>query len=113
MPITLTEKAATEIKRVISEQQSQGQLPDKIFLRIRIVGGGCSGLQNRLDLDVDVHPQRDETYELHGVPVVVDKRSILYVNNITVDYREDNHRRGFSIHNPLARTMCGCGSSHG
>jgi iron-sulfur cluster assembly accessory protein len=111
MSITLTEKAAGEVKRIISEQQQGEGAPDKIYLRLRVVGGGCSGFQNKLDLDPVVNAKLDEVTEMHGVPVVVDKRSMMYLSEVTVDFHDDLNRRGFSIVNPSAKSTCGCGSS--
>jgi len=107
MPITVTEKAASEVKRIIDEQQFK----DKVYLRMRVVGGGCSGFQHKLDLDLTVNPKLDEVYEFHGIPVVVDKRSLMYLDNAQVDFHDDLNRRGFSISNPNAKSTCGCGSS--
>ncbi len=111
MPITITEKAASEVKKIIADQQQQGETPERIYLRLRVVGGGCSGFQHKLDLDPQINPKLDDVFEFHGVPVVVDKRSAMYLNNVTVDYHDDLNRRGFSITNPNAKTTCGCGSS--
>ena len=111
MPITVTEKAAGEVKRIIQEQQEQGSMPEKIYLRLRVVGGGCSGFQHKLDLDPTVNDKLDEVFEFHGVPVAVDKRSLMYLENATVDFHDDLNRRGFSITNPNAKSHCGCGSS--
>src|SRR5437588_13095639 len=111
MPITVTEKAAGEVKRIISEQQETGSFPEKVYLRRRVVGGGCSGFQHKLDLDPQVSEKLDEVFEFHGVPVVVDKRSLMYLGEATVDYHDDLNRRGFSISNPTDKSTCGCGSS--
>lgn len=112
MPITLTEKAAGEVKRIITEQSQEGNMPDKqIYLRLRVVGGGCSGFQHRLDLDPEINDKLDEIFEMHGVPVAVDKRSLMYLSEATVDFHDDLNRRGFSINNPSAKSTCGCGSS--
>ncbi len=111
MPITVTEKAASEVKRIIQDGQAAGQMPEKIYLRLRVVGGGCSGFQHKLDLDPTVSEKLDEVFEFHGVPVVVDKRSLLYLDNAQVDFHDDLNRRGFSITNPNAKSTCGCGSS--
>ena len=111
MAITVTEKAASEVKRIIGEQQTSGSFPEKVYLRLRVVGGGCSGFQHKLDLDPAVNEKLDETFELHGVPVVVDKRSLMYLDGVTVDFHDDLNRRGFSISNPQAKSHCGCGSS--
>ena len=112
MSVSMTEKAASEVKRIITEQQKTPNAPEKIYLRMRVVGGGCSGFQNKLDLDPEFNPKLDELYEFHGVPVVVDKRSLMYLTDVTVDYHEDLNRRGFSILNPAAKGTCGCGSSY-
>jgi|SRR5579883_3165807 len=111
-PLVVTEKAASEVKRIIAEQQASGQMQEKIYLRVRVVGGGCSGFQNKLDLDPQVNPKLDEVFEFHGVPVVVDKRSLMYLGGATVDFHDDLNRRGFSISNPNAKSTCGCGSSY-
>jgi iron-sulfur cluster assembly protein len=86
-------------------------MPEKIYLRLRVVGGGCSGYQNKLDLDPQVNEKTDEVMEFHGVPVVIDKRSLLYLEGAVVDFHDDLNRRGFSITNPSAKSTCGCGSS--
>jgi iron-sulfur cluster assembly protein len=111
MAITLTEKAATEVKRIIGEQQQNGGASEKIYLRMRVVGGGCSGFQHKLDLDPAVNEKLDDVFEYHGVPLVVDKRSLMYLGDVTVDFHDDLNRRGFSISNPNAKSTCGCGSS--
>jgi iron-sulfur cluster assembly protein len=106
-PIQLTERAAAEVKRIVAEQN----LPEKLYLRLRVVGGGCSGFQHKLDLDPTVNEKLDETFLLHGVDVVIDKRSLLYLDGVAVDFHDDLNKRGFSIENPHAKTKCGCGSS--
>ena len=111
MPISVTEKAAGEVKRILAEQAQQGELPEKVYLRMRVVGGGCSGFQHKLDLDPVMNDKLDEVFEFHGVPVVVDKRSLMYLDNAVVDFHDDLNKRGFSISNPSAKSTCGCGSS--
>ncbi|MBV9123617.1 MAG: iron-sulfur cluster assembly accessory protein [Planctomycetes bacterium] len=111
MAITLTEKAASEVKRIIDEQRQGSDLPEKIYLRMRVVGGGCSGFQHKLDLDPQINDKLDNVFEVHGVPVVVDKRSLMYLSDVVVDFHDDLNRRGFSISNPNAKSTCGCGSS--
>lgn len=106
-PIELTEKAAAEVKRIVAEQNSA----EKLYLRVRVVGGGCSGFQHKLDLDPTFSEKLDEVYQLHGVDIVVDKRSALYLGGVTVDFHDDLNKRGFSVSNPNAKTTCGCGSS--
>jgi len=108
--LIVTEKAAGEVRRIVAEQQGAG-VAEKLYLRMRVVGGGCSGFQHKLDLDPIVNPKLDEVFEIHGVDVVVDKRSLLYLNGVTVDFHDDLNKRGFSISNPTAKSTCGCGSS--
>lgn len=108
--IILTEKAAAEVKRISADQAEAGST-DKLYLRIRVVGGGCSGFQHKLDLDPQVNEKLDEVFQLHDVDVVVDKRSLLYLDGVTVDFHNDLNKRGFSISNPSAKSTCGCGSS--
>jgi iron-sulfur cluster assembly protein len=112
MSIVVTERAAAEVKRIIAEQQGTPDFPAKVYLRLRVVGGGCSGFQNKLDLDPQVNEGADEVFEFHGVPVVVDKRSLMYVAGAVVDFHDDLNHRGFSINNPAAKSTCGCGSSY-
>ena len=112
MAIELTEKAAGKVKEIISEGQSNGSLPaEKMYLRLRVVGGGCSGFQHKLDLDPEVNAKLDAIFEMQGVPVVIDKRSLLDLDGVTVDFHDDLNKRGFSISNPQAKGTCGCGSS--
>jgi iron-sulfur cluster assembly protein len=108
--IIVTPKAADEVRRIVAEQQATGT-SEKMYLRMRVVGGGCSGFQHKLDLDTVVNPKLDEVFSAHGVEIVVDKRSLLYLNGVTVDYHNDLNRRGFSVSNPQAKSTCGCGSS--
>jgi len=110
-PVVLTEKAAAKVKQIIAEEQSKGSAPEKIYLRVRVVGGGCSGFQHKLDLDPALNPKLDDVFELHGVSIVVDKRSAMHLNGWQVDYHYELHRPGFSVSNPNAKTTCGCGSS--
>jgi len=108
--INLTEKAAAEVKRISADQAEAGST-DKLYLRVRVVGGGCSGFQHKLDLDPQVNPKLDDVFQLHDVDVVVDKRSLLYLDGVTIDFHNDLNKRGFSISNPSAKSTCGCGSS--
>jgi iron-sulfur cluster assembly protein len=117
-PINVTEKAAAAVRRFMADQMqalsqqatSDKPAPEKLYLRLRIIGGGCSGFQNKLELDDNVS-DRDEVFEFHGVPVAVDRRSLMYLQGATVDYYDDLTRSGFSISNPNAKSHCGCGSS--
>lgn len=106
MSITVTDSAAKEIKRIIEEEKPT----DKLYLRIRVVGGGCSGYTNKIELDEQVS-EKDQTFELNGIDVVVDSRSMLYLDGSTVDFVEEINDRGFAVRNPNAKSTCGCQSS--
>jgi iron-sulfur cluster assembly accessory protein len=111
-PITVTQKAAEQVKKFIAQQQAAGQMPEKVYLRVRVLGGGCSGLQDKLDLDANYNEKLDELYDFYGTPVVVDKRSLMYLQGAVIDFHDELHRSGFSIHNPNRKSQCGCGSSY-
>ncbi|MCS6866586.1 MAG: iron-sulfur cluster assembly accessory protein [Gemmataceae bacterium] len=113
-PITVTEKAAAEVRRHIATMIEHKEIePDaKLYLRVRVQGGGCSGFQNKLDLDPKYDEKTDHKFEFHGIEVVVDKRSMLYLQGAVVDFHDDLNKRGFTITNPNAKSTCGCGSSY-
>jgi iron-sulfur cluster assembly protein len=113
-PVSVTEKAASEVKRHIADMQASGQIEpgSKLYLRVRVQGGGCSGFQNKLDLDAKYDEKTDHKLEFHGIEVVVDKRSMLYLSGAVVDFHDDLNKRGFTISNPNAKSTCGCGSSY-
>ena len=107
MAITLTERAAAEVKRVKDEQK----LDTEQFLRIGIAAGGCSGFNYSLHFDSEFDEKADSKYDCHGVDVVVDKKSALYLDGTTVDFLDDIGQRGFAFNNPNVMKTCGCGSS--
>jgi iron-sulfur cluster insertion protein len=111
IPITVTERAAGEVKRIIADQQASGAA-EKLYLRISVRGGGCSGFQNKLDLDTTFNEKTDLISDQHGISLVVDKKSLLYLSEATIDFHEDLNARGFKITNPSAKGTCGCGSSY-
>src|SRR5271155_548495 len=113
-PLTVTEKAASEVKRHIADMQASSQIEpgSKLYLRVRVQGGGCSGFQNKLDLDAKYDEKTDHKLEFHGIEVVVDKRSMLYLSGAVVDFHDDLNKRGFTITNPQRKSTCGCGSSY-
>lgn len=111
MSITLTEKAANEIKRILSEQKKLEPEKD-IYIRVGIKGGGCSGFTYTLDL-TDRIDEFDKIFESHGVKIVCDMKSYLYLNGTTIDFNDDLLNRGFVFRNPNAKQTCSCGASFG
>ena len=107
MAINLTETAAKEISTIIEQQELDAE---KIRLRVGVKGGGCSGFSYLLDL-TEQHRDNDELFEAHGVRIVCDPKSYLYLNGTTIDFKDEVMGRGFVFNNPNASTTCGCGSS--
>ena len=107
MGINLTERAASEVKKVLADQKQEGEA----MLRVRVVGGGCSGFSYDLRFDNSFDEKLDSKYQYHDVTVVVDKKSALYLDGTTVDFYEGLEKRGFTFDNPNAVKTCGCGSS--
>jgi iron-sulfur cluster assembly protein len=107
MSVILTEKAAKEVMRIIEDQK----LEEGTLLRVGVAGGGCSGFSYSLGFDKSFDEKADAKYEFHGIPVVVDKKSALYLDGTTVDFYDGLERRGFTFDNPNAVKTCGCGSS--
>ena len=107
MGINLTERAAKEVKKVLEEQNQSNET----MLRVRVVGGGCSGFSYDLKFDDQFDEKMDSKFQHHDVTVVVDKKSALYLDGTTVDYYEGLEKRGFTFDNPNAVKTCGCGSS--
>ena len=80
------------------------------FLRVSVVGGGCSGLSYKLDFDSTPQPH-DQVFENDGVKVVTDLKSFLYLVNTTLDFTDGLNGKGFHFNNPNASRSCGCGES--
>lgn len=113
-PITVTPKAAEEVRRAMADVQSSGSVESgsPLYLRVRVQGGGCSGFQNKLDLDPKYDAKMDHLFDFHGIQVVIDKRSLLYLDGAVIDFHDDLNKRGFTVNNPSAKSTCGCGSSY-
>lgn len=114
MGITLTEGAAREVKTIIKQQEEaagkNGDAPAKMFLRVGVKGGGCSGFSYSLDI-TESKTEDDETWGHHGIDVICDPKSLVYLEGTTVDFKDEVMGRGFVFSNPNATSSCGCGSS--
>ncbi|MBI4483671.1 MAG: iron-sulfur cluster assembly accessory protein [Acidobacteria bacterium] len=102
--ITVSEKALTKLKDVIKAQGKE------VGLRVRVLGGGCSGLQYQMQFDENPAPG-DKVYEFDGVKVFVDLKSGLYLAGSQLDYEDGLMGKGFRFMNPNAKGTCGCGES--
>ena len=108
MAIMLSESAANEIKKIIQEQN----LPaEQTRLRVGVKGGGCSGFSYLLDLTEEPKGDSDEEMDSHGVKILVDNKSYLYLNGVEIDFKDEVMGRGFVFKNPNATSTCGCGHS--
>jgi iron-sulfur cluster assembly protein len=106
MPITLTSRAASELKDLIAAQENPCAA-----LRVWVAGGGCSGLSYGMALDESEPEQGDNVFEDSGVRIYVDPMSLGYMDGSVVDFVDDDLGGGFKIENPNAVGSCGCGSS--
>jgi iron-sulfur cluster assembly protein len=104
--IEITERAAKEIRRILSEQN----LGAATALRVGVKGGGCSGFSYTLGFDDQV-AEVDQVSELDGIRVVCDPKSFLYLNGTQIDFEDNLMGRGFKFGNPNAAKSCGCGES--
>ena len=103
--LKVSESASTKVKSLL---QRQGR-PEGV-LRVAVIGGGCSGLQYKLDLQ-DEPANRDILVESGGVRVVVDPKTALYVTGSQLDYADKLEDGGFKVNNPNAASTCSCGES--
>ena len=103
--IQLTETAAGKVKELLEEEGRSD-----IALRVAVQPGGCSGLRYAMYLD-DQLSDKDVADEQFGVRVVVDKMSVPYVGEATIDYVDTLEASGFTIDNPVAQSSCACGHS--
>ncbi|WP_442509813.1 HesB/IscA family protein [Novipirellula sp. SH528] len=107
MAVKLTERAAEEVKRY----RQENNFDEATALRIGVAGGGCSGFNYTLGFDDKYDEKADSKYDCHGVEVIVDKKSALYLDGTTVDWYSSLEKQGFTFENPNAVKSCGCGSS--
>lgn len=103
--IKVTQSAADKVSTLLNKQGR----PNGV-LRVAVVGGGCSGLQYKMDLQ-DAPANRDILVQSSGIRVVVDPKSALYVTGSELDYVDALQEGGFKVKNPNAATSCSCGES--
>lgn len=103
--IHVTPKAVAKIKEALAKQG-----PAAGGLRLGVVGGGCSGLSYLFRYDPEARPA-DYVFEFDGVKIFIDPKSMVYLNGLTLDYKESLIFSGFVFNNPNAQKTCGCGTS--
>ena len=106
--IYVSDKAKKKALQLMEEAGVAGD--SSYFLRVGVVGGGCSGLSYKLDFDNEIKPM-DQVFEDNGVKVVTDLKSFLYLVNTELDFSDGLNGKGFYFNNPNASRSCGCGES--
>jgi iron-sulfur cluster assembly protein len=104
MAITLTEAAASRIKAFL-EQRGKG-----VGLRLGVKTTGCSGMAYVIEYADDIE-EGDTVFEDHGVKVLVNPKSLVYLDGTELDYAREGLNEGFRFNNPNVKDMCGCGES--
>lgn len=106
--IYISDKAKQKVEQLMRD----AEIADKLdyFLRVSVVGGGCSGLSYKLDFDNEQKPM-DQVFEDKGVKIVTDLKSFLYLVNTELDFSDGLNGKGFYFNNPNASRSCGCGES--
>lgn len=102
--ITISDSAADRLNAILANQGT----PEH-GLRVKVIGGGCSGLQYKLEIDAP--GSADKVFEHKGARLVIDRRSFLYVNGSTLVYKDGLMDTGFQLENPNVTRTCGCGAS--
>lgn len=102
--IEISENAAKKIHDLLVQQQKEGY-----GLRVKVVGGGCSGLTYKMDIDAP--REGDRIFERDNVKVLVDRKSFLYLRGTELDYSDTLMDSGFKLRNPNVKRTCGCGNS--
>ena len=104
--ITVSERAA---KQVNSLMETEG-LNKEYFIRVSVVGGGCSGLSYKMDFDNESQ-EGDQEFESNGYKIVCDMKSFLYLCGTELDFTDGLNGKGFKFNNPNANRTCGCAES--
>jgi len=106
--IHVSDKAKVKVRQLMADA---GVADDpSYFLRVGVVGGGCSGLSYKMDLDNQPKPT-DQVFEDNGLKIVTDLKSFLYLVNTVLDFSDGLNGKGFFFNNPNASRTCGCGES--
>jgi iron-sulfur cluster assembly protein len=104
--VKISEKAADKIKVFAAKEG----VTENVGLRVAVKGGGCSGLTYDLQITGEELPS-DKVVEQHGVKVMVDKKSYIYLVGTELDFSDGLNGKGFVFQNPNAKKSCGCGTS--
>lgn len=106
--IYISDKARDKARNLMKEAGVDND--PSYFLRVSVVGGGCSGLSYKLDFDNEEKPM-DQVFEDNGLKIVTDLKSFLYLVNTRLEFSDGLNGKGFYFDNPNASRSCGCGES--
>ncbi|MFZ5977386.1 MAG: iron-sulfur cluster assembly accessory protein [Hydrotalea flava] len=106
--IHVSEKAREKVYELMKESGKADNA--SYFLRVGVVGGGCSGLSYKMDFDNEIKPG-DQIFEDNGLKIVTDIKSFLYLVNTVLEYSDGLNGKGFHFNNPNASRSCACGES--
>ncbi|NOZ38216.1 MAG: iron-sulfur cluster assembly protein IscA [Gammaproteobacteria bacterium] len=104
MGITMTDSAAERVQSFLASRGSG------VGLRLGVKTSGCSGMAYVLEF-VDEIDEQDQVFESHGVKIIVDPKSLLYIDGTELDYGKEGLNEGFKFNNPNVKDQCGCGES--
>jgi iron-sulfur cluster assembly protein len=108
--IHVTRAAIEKVRQAFAREGVSGSGFEEAGLRLGVLGGGCSGLSYQFKFDRKPRAT-DHIFTFDGVRVFVDPKSMLFLNGMTLDYKESLMQSGFAFDNPLAKRACGCGTS--
>ncbi|MBI1746900.1 MAG: iron-sulfur cluster assembly accessory protein [Acidobacteria bacterium] len=105
LTVSLTPAAIEKVREIMAQQPEPYE-----GLRVRVIGGGCSGFQYQLHFEKDANTG-DPSFDFSGVKVFIDERSLLYINGTEIDFVDGLQGSGFKFNNPNVKGSCGCGES--
>ncbi|MFC0523885.1 HesB/IscA family protein [Pontibacillus salicampi] len=106
MAIHISDNASLQIKEMMQDEETENPR-----LRFGVKGGGCTGLSYVMGFDSEVNEELDKTFDINGIPVVMNNQDLAIVEGTTIDFKQNMMGGGFTIDNPNAIANCGCGSS--
>ena len=105
MAVSITEQAADRVKAFL-ENRGKG-----LGVRLGVKTSGCSGMAYVIEFVDDINEAEDEVFESNGVKIVVDKKSLVYIDGTEMDFQKEGLNEGFKFNNPNEKDSCGCGES--
>ena len=104
--VSISELAASQVRKQLEKRGTPNA-----YLRLGLKGGGCSGYTYVIQYEDTAPKETDKTFQSNGINIVIDPKSILYLNGCTLDWEKNLLKQGFKFINPNEKTSCGCGHS--